>query len=63
MQIAYIRATNKCDFLLLYLGLWMDILALLASCAVLARTLSTCLDEMTEGMAKILILGKKICYL
>lgn len=36
----------------------MDILALLAACSALARTLSTCLDSMTGGLARIYILGR-----
>ncbi|XP_055710209.1 probable cationic amino acid transporter isoform X2 [Phlebotomus papatasi] len=57
-NIGYLRANHKCDFLLLFLTLWMDILALLASCGALARTLSTCLDTMTGGMARMWILGR-----
>lgn len=36
----------------------MDILALLAACSALVRTLSTCLDAMTGGLARIYILGR-----
>lgn len=36
----------------------MDILALLSACGALARTLSTCLDAMTGGLARIYILGR-----
>lgn len=54
----YIRATQKVDFFCLFLALWMDILALLAACGALARTLSTCLDAMTGGMARIYLLGR-----
>ncbi|GAB0098874.1 probable cationic amino acid transporter [Sergentomyia squamirostris] len=57
-NIGYLRSNHKCDFLLLFLTLWMDILALLASCGALARTLSTCLDTMTGGMARMWILGR-----
>ncbi|XP_059617061.1 probable cationic amino acid transporter [Phlebotomus argentipes] len=57
-NVGYLRSNHKCDFLLLFLTLWMDILALLASCAALARTLSTCLDTMTGGMARMWILGR-----
>ncbi|XP_036329236.1 probable cationic amino acid transporter isoform X1 [Rhagoletis pomonella] len=58
VQMPYIRATNKFDFSCLFLATWMDVLAILCACAVLARTLSTCLDAMTGGMAHILILGR-----
>lgn len=58
MQIPYLRTTHRIDFLWLFLALWMDILALLTACAVLARTLSSCLDTMTGGMARMLILGE-----
>ncbi|XP_055681551.1 uncharacterized protein LOC129788995 [Lutzomyia longipalpis] len=57
-NIGYLRTNHKCDFLLLFLTLWMDILALLAACGALARTLSTCLDTMTGGMARMWILGR-----
>lgn len=37
---------------------WMDILSLLSACGALARTMSTCLDAMTGGLARIYILGR-----
>lgn len=52
------RATQKMDFFWLFLAVWMDILALLATCAALARTLSTCMDAMSGGMARIYLLGR-----
>ncbi|XP_053959105.1 probable cationic amino acid transporter [Anastrepha ludens] len=58
LQMPYIRATNKFDFTCLFLATWMDVLAVLCACAALARTMSTCLDAMTGGMAHILILGR-----
>jgi hypothetical protein len=58
IQIPYIRATNRIDFLILYLALWMEILSLLAACGALVRTLSTSLDAMTGGLARIYILGR-----
>lgn len=58
IQIAYLRATQKFDFFCLFLALWLDILTLLAACGALARTLSTCLDAMTGGMARIYLLGR-----
>lgn len=36
----------------------MDLLALLAVCGALARTLSTCMDTMSGGMARIYLLGR-----
>lgn len=57
VQIPYLRTSHRIDFLWLFLALWMDILALLTACAILARTISSCLDNMTGGMARILILG------
>lgn len=58
VQIAYLRTSHRIDFLWFFLALWMDILALLTACAVLARTISSCLDNMTGGWARILILGE-----
>jgi amino acid transporter len=58
IQIPYIRATNRIDFLILYLALWMEVLSLLAACGALVRTLSTSLDAMTGGLARIYILGR-----
>lgn len=53
----YVRATNKFDFGCLFLATWMDALTAMCACAALARTLSACLDAMTGGLARILILG------
>ncbi|XP_017860392.1 PREDICTED: uncharacterized protein LOC108612026 [Drosophila arizonae] len=58
LQMPYVRATNKFDFGCLFLALWMDALTAMCACAVLARTLSACLDAMTGGLARILILGR-----
>ncbi|XP_067622964.1 solute carrier family 7 member 14 isoform X2 [Eurosta solidaginis] len=58
LQIPYVRASNKFDFTCLFLATWMDALAVLCACAMLARTMSTCLDAMTGGMARIFILGR-----
>lgn len=58
VQIAYLRATHRFDFFCLYLAIWMDILALLAACGALVRTLSTSLDVMSGGLARIYILGR-----
>lgn len=52
------RATHRFDFYCQFIALWMDILALLACCAALARTLSTCMDAMSGGMARIYLLGR-----
>lgn len=57
LQMPYVRATNKFDFGCLFLATWMDALAAMCACAALARTLSACLDAMTGGLARILILG------
>uniref|UniRef100_A0A0K8VE88 Uncharacterized protein n=1 Tax=Bactrocera latifrons TaxID=174628 RepID=A0A0K8VE88_BACLA len=58
LQIPYIRASNKFDYTCLFLATWLDVLAVLCACVALARTMSTCLDAMTGGMAHILILGR-----
>ncbi|XP_034099901.1 uncharacterized protein LOC117565063 [Drosophila albomicans] len=58
LQMPYVRATNKFDFGCLFLATWMDALAAMCACAALARTLSACLDAMTGGLARILILGR-----
>lgn len=46
------------DFAILFLALWMDILTLICACGALTRTLSVCFDAMTDGMARIYILGR-----
>ncbi|EDW03623.1 uncharacterized protein LOC6562179 [Drosophila grimshawi] len=58
LQMPYVRATNKFDFGCLFLATWMDALAAMCACAALSRTLSACLDAMTGGLARILILGR-----
>uniref|UniRef100_A0A182U0G4 Amino acid transporter transmembrane domain-containing protein n=1 Tax=Anopheles melas TaxID=34690 RepID=A0A182U0G4_9DIPT len=58
LQISYIRTTHRVDFFCLFLAKWMDILALFSACAVLVRTLSSCLDAMTGGLARMYILGR-----
>nr|XP_036222570.1 uncharacterized protein LOC118681587 [Bactrocera oleae] len=58
LQMPYIRASNKIDYTCLFLATWLDVLAVLCACVALARTMSTCLDAMTGGMAHILILGR-----
>ncbi|XP_030382954.1 uncharacterized protein LOC115630502 [Scaptodrosophila lebanonensis] len=58
LQIPYVRATNKFDFGCLFMAMWLDALAGMCACAALARTLSACLDAMTGGLARILILGR-----
>ncbi|KAM7352436.1 torn and diminished rhabdomeres isoform 2-T2 [Cochliomyia hominivorax] len=58
LQIPYIRASNKFDFGCLFLATWMEMLAILCACGALARTLSMCLDAMTGGLARIMILGR-----
>nr|NP_610082.2 torn and diminished rhabdomeres, isoform C [Drosophila melanogaster]AAF53954.2 torn and diminished rhabdomeres, isoform C [Drosophila melanogaster] len=58
LQMPYVRATNKFDFSCLFLAIWLDALATVCACAALARTLSACLDAMTGGLARILILGR-----
>lgn len=58
-QLPYMRATHRrTDFFCQFLALWMDVLALLAACAAVARTLSCCLDAMSGGMARIYLLGR-----
>ncbi|XP_053696429.1 probable cationic amino acid transporter [Sabethes cyaneus] len=58
VQIYYIRTTHRTDFFCLFLAKWMDILALFSACAVLVRTLSSSLDAMTGGLARMYILGR-----
>ncbi|XP_032310930.1 uncharacterized protein LOC6503741 [Drosophila ananassae] len=58
LQMPYVRATNKFDFGCLFLAIWLDALAAMCACAAFARTLSACLDAMTGGLARILILGR-----
>jgi hypothetical protein len=58
LQISYIRTTNKFDFLCLFMGKWLEMLALFSACAILVRTLSYCLDEMTGQMVRTYILGR-----
>ncbi|XP_026843106.1 uncharacterized protein LOC6593413 [Drosophila persimilis] len=58
LQMPYVRATNKFDHGSLFLAIWLDALAAMCACAALARTLSACLDAMTGGLARILILGR-----
>ncbi|XP_039950106.1 uncharacterized protein LOC120767860 isoform X3 [Bactrocera tryoni] len=63
LQMPYIRASNKFDYTCLFLATWLDVLAVLCACVALARTMSTCLDAMTGGMAHILILEIVLCLL
>lgn len=49
---------HKLDFATLFLAHWMDILTLMCACGALTRTLSVCFDAMTDGMARIYILGR-----
>lgn len=58
IQLPYMRATQRVEFFWLFLAVWMDILSLLAACGALARTLSTCMDAMSGGMARIYLLGR-----
>ncbi|XP_068140129.1 probable cationic amino acid transporter [Drosophila tropicalis] len=58
IQYPFVRATNKFDFCCLFLAMWMDSLAVMCACGALARTLSSCLDVLTGGLARILILGR-----
>ncbi|XP_058059742.1 cationic amino acid transporter 3 [Anopheles bellator] len=58
LQISYLRTTHRLDFFCLFLAKWMDILALFSACAILVRTLSSSLDAMTGGLARMYILGR-----
>uniref|UniRef100_A0A8D8FIG9 Probable cationic amino acid transporter n=1 Tax=Culex pipiens TaxID=7175 RepID=A0A8D8FIG9_CULPI len=58
LQMYYIRTTHRVDFFVLFLAKWMEILALFSACAVLVRTLSSSLDAMTGGLARMYILGR-----
>lgn len=57
VQISYIRTTHRVDFFCLFIAKWMDILALFSACAIVVRTLSSSLDAMTGGVARMYILG------
>lgn len=59
LQIPYLRASHRLDFLCLFLALWMELLALVATCAAITRTISFCLDAMSGGLVRIYILGEK----
>lgn len=54
----YLRATHRLDFVLLFLALWMELLALVGTCAAIARTISFCLDAMSGGVVRLYILGE-----
>lgn len=58
LQLPYLRATQKFDFFLLFLTVWMDIFTLVCGCGALTRTMSVCFDNMSGGMARIYILGR-----
>lgn len=58
LQLPYLRSTQKFDFFILFLTIWMDISTLICACGALTRTLSVCFDSMTGGMARIYILGR-----
>ncbi|XP_062548877.1 solute carrier family 7 member 14 [Armigeres subalbatus] len=58
LQMYYIRTTHRADYFCLFLAKWMDILALFSACAMLVRTLSSSLDAMTGGLARMYILGR-----
>lgn len=62
VQIPYLRASHRFDFFCLFLALWMDALSLLSACSALARTMSTCLDAMTGGLARMWLLGEFLDY-
>lgn len=57
LQMPYLRATHRLDFLCLFLALWMELLALVATCAAITRTISFCLDAMSGGLVRLYILG------
>jgi hypothetical protein len=58
LQIPYLRASHRIDFLCLFLALWMELLALVTTCAAITRTISFCLDAMSGGLVRLYILGK-----
>lgn len=58
LQIPYLRASHRSDFLCLFLALWMELLALVATCASFCRTISFCLDAMSGGLVRLYILGR-----
>jgi hypothetical protein len=42
----------------LFLALWMELFALVTTCAAITRTISFCLDAMSGGLVRLYILGK-----
>lgn len=58
IQIPYLRASHKLDFICLFLALWLELLSLIAASSAVIRTISFCLDTMTGGIVRIYILGK-----
>lgn len=57
IQIPYLRASHKLDFMCLFLALWLELLSLIATSSAAIRTISFCLDTMTGGLVRIYILG------
>lgn len=57
IQIPYLRASHKLDFICLFLALWLELLSLIATSSAAIRTISFCLDTMTGGVVRIYILG------
>lgn len=58
IQIPYLRAIHRLDFICLFMALWMELLVLVATDAAIIRTISHCLDAMSGGLIRIYILGK-----
>lgn len=58
IQVPYLRASHRVDFLCLFLALWMELMALVATCAAITRTISFCLDAMSGGLVRLYILGE-----
>jgi hypothetical protein len=58
LQIPYLRASHRFDYVCLFLALWMDLLGLVNLTAAVTRTISFCLDEMFGNVFRIYILGR-----
>ncbi|XP_070495033.1 probable cationic amino acid transporter isoform X2 [Chironomus tepperi] len=58
IQIPYLRASQRLDFICLFMALWMELLVLVATDAAIIRTISYCLDAMSGGLIRIYILGR-----
>ncbi|KAG5675287.1 hypothetical protein PVAND_005199 [Polypedilum vanderplanki] len=58
IQMPYLRASQRADFVCLFMSLWMKLLTLVAVDASIIRTISYCLDTMSGNIFRIYILGR-----